>query len=98
MCKFAEIIFHPHHFATTEIVKEETSSDLCLGQLNFQRVCENVLRETGNGVDFTKEALHALQVASESMICEKFKDGLLRAASRTDSSDWGNAMVERGDF
>ncbi len=93
MCKFAEKIFRPHDFALNQIHKEQKSSDLCLGKQDFQRVCETTLRdrERAEGMNFTEEAMHALQVASESMICQKFKDGVLRASVR-------KGMVESSDF
>ncbi len=84
MCQFAEKIFRPDNFTEMEIRKEQKSSDLCLGKRDFQSVCEKTLRETSEGMIFTKEAMHALQVASESMICHKFEDGILRAISRTE--------------
>ncbi len=88
MCEYVQKVWRPHQFAEREREREreKRATDLCLNTGAFRGICEQVLRDVTTKrhkkVNFSEEALHALQVASESFLSQKYSDASLRAGQR----------------
>jgi histone H3 len=74
--------YRPGTVALREIRRYQKTFELLIGKANFQRLCREIAQDFKSDLRWTKEALLALQEATEAYLVRLFEDTNLCAIHR----------------